>query len=116
MQCLGDNAYRVEFPGHYGVSATFNVKDLSPFDGENQLNSRTSIFQQGGMTPLASRTATKDLKTVLGLMSSKWVVLGCYIPDIKLVITSCQKVINNFQSCWVIKYSIMDLLLKWIYW
>ncbi|GJW89313.1 multiprotein-bridging factor 1a [Tanacetum coccineum] len=48
MQCMGDNAYKVELPGHYGVSATFNVKDLSPFHGENELNSRTSFFQQGG--------------------------------------------------------------------
>ncbi|GJR94340.1 RNA-directed DNA polymerase [Tanacetum coccineum] len=44
----GDNAYKVELLGHYGVSATFNVKDLSPFHGENALNSRTSFFQQGG--------------------------------------------------------------------
>ncbi|GJT07210.1 RNA-directed DNA polymerase [Tanacetum coccineum] len=48
VQCMGDNAYKVELPGHYGVSATFNVKDLSPFHGENELNSRTSFFQQGG--------------------------------------------------------------------
>nr|GEU60051.1 hypothetical protein [Tanacetum cinerariifolium] len=48
VHCMGDNAYKVELPGHYGVSATFNVKDLSPFHGENELNSRTSFFHQGG--------------------------------------------------------------------
>ncbi|XP_078171373.1 uncharacterized protein LOC144565481 [Carex rostrata] len=31
--CLGDNAYKVELPGDYGVSATFNVKDLQPYYG-----------------------------------------------------------------------------------
>ncbi|GJW81969.1 RNA-directed DNA polymerase [Tanacetum coccineum] len=29
VQCMGNNAYKVELPGHYGVSATFSVKDLS---------------------------------------------------------------------------------------
>nr|GEU78864.1 hypothetical protein [Tanacetum cinerariifolium] len=72
VECVGDYAYKVELLGHYGVSATFNVKDLSPFHGENELNSRTSFFNKGGMTPLASRIATKDLKTVVGLVTKFW--------------------------------------------
>nr|GEW41144.1 hypothetical protein [Tanacetum cinerariifolium] len=77
IQCMGNNPYKVELPGHYGVSTTFDVKDLSPFHGENELNSRTSFFNKEGITPLASRTATKDLKTVVVLIRSNWVVLGC---------------------------------------
>ena len=47
VKCMGDNAYKVELPGEYGVTATFNVKDLHPYYGENELNSRTSSFQPG---------------------------------------------------------------------
>lgn len=31
VQKINDNAYKVELPGTYGVSATFNVADLSPY-------------------------------------------------------------------------------------
>jgi Integrase zinc binding domain/Integrase core domain len=47
LQRIGDNAYKVELPGDYGVSATFNVNDLSPYHGENEPNSWTSSFQLG---------------------------------------------------------------------
>jgi len=33
---VGPNAYMVDFPGEYGVSATFNVADLSPYFEENE--------------------------------------------------------------------------------
>jgi hypothetical protein len=44
LQRIGDNAYKVELPGDYGVSSTFNVKDLSPYHGENEPNSWASSF------------------------------------------------------------------------
>jgi hypothetical protein len=48
VQKINDNAYKVELPGTYGVSATFNVADLSPyFDDEEELDSRTGLFQPG---------------------------------------------------------------------
>ncbi|GKA26786.1 RNA-directed DNA polymerase [Tanacetum coccineum] len=31
LKKINDNAYKVELPGHYGVSDTFNVVDLSPY-------------------------------------------------------------------------------------
>ena len=35
LEKVGPNAYKVDLPGDYGVSATFNVSDLSPyFDDE----------------------------------------------------------------------------------
>jgi hypothetical protein len=32
IEKINDNAYKVNFPGKYRVSATFNVSDLSLFD------------------------------------------------------------------------------------
>ena len=46
---INDNAYKIELLGEYGVSTTFNVADLSPFDvGDDGLNSRSNSFQEGG--------------------------------------------------------------------
>ena len=44
---MNDNAYKVDLPGNYGVSATFNVADLSHFIGDGDLDSRSSHFQPG---------------------------------------------------------------------
>ncbi|GKV07030.1 hypothetical protein SLEP1_g18841 [Rubroshorea leprosula] len=41
-----DNAYKLEFPGEYNVSATFNVSDLSSFDVRDEL--RTNLFEEKG--------------------------------------------------------------------
>ena len=36
LEKVGPNAYKVDLPGEYGVSATFNVADLSPYFEENE--------------------------------------------------------------------------------
>ncbi|GJR86227.1 RNA-directed DNA polymerase [Tanacetum coccineum] len=33
---FNENAYKIELPRHYNVSATFNVSDLSPYSGESE--------------------------------------------------------------------------------
>ncbi|GKV43145.1 hypothetical protein SLEP1_g50478 [Rubroshorea leprosula] len=43
---INDNAYKLELPGEYNVSATFNVSDLSPFDVSDDL--RTNPFEERG--------------------------------------------------------------------
>ena len=45
LKKINDNAYKIELPGEYGVSATFNVANLSPFFGSTE--SRTTPFQEG---------------------------------------------------------------------
>ena len=45
---INDNAYKVDLPGDYGVSATFNVADLSPyFEDDYLVNLRANSPQQG---------------------------------------------------------------------
>ncbi|GJS71070.1 RNA-directed DNA polymerase [Tanacetum coccineum] len=49
MDQINDNAYKIELPGHYNVSATFNVADLSPYkgDSDDEPDSGSSLFQEG---------------------------------------------------------------------
>jgi len=37
LERINDNAYKVDFPGDYGVSATFNVAELSQYLDDNYL-------------------------------------------------------------------------------
>ena len=46
LERINDNAYKLDLPGEYNVSATFNVTDLSPFDVGDAL--RTNPFQEEG--------------------------------------------------------------------
>ena len=45
---VNDNAYKIELPGDYGVHATFNVGDLSPYLDDDGLAELRSIPFKGG--------------------------------------------------------------------
>ncbi|GKB52751.1 hypothetical protein Tco_0903504, partial [Tanacetum coccineum] len=49
LKKINDNAYKIELPGHYNVSITFNVANLSPYkeDSDNESDSGSSLFQEG---------------------------------------------------------------------
>ena len=48
LEKINDNAYKVELPGDYNVSGTFNVCDLLPYYDDDLLPSlRSSPFQEG---------------------------------------------------------------------
>ena len=47
LERINDNAYKLDQPGEYNVSANFNVSDLSYFDAG--ADSRTNPFQEEGM-------------------------------------------------------------------
>ncbi|KAJ0627391.1 putative nucleotidyltransferase, Ribonuclease H [Helianthus annuus] len=53
LKRINDNAYQIDLPGHYNVSATFNVADLIPYEAESDDSddSRTSPFQVGEDDP-----------------------------------------------------------------
>jgi len=48
LERISDNAYKVDLPGDYGVSATFNVADLSPYlEGDYLEDLRENSLSQG---------------------------------------------------------------------
>jgi hypothetical protein len=46
---INDNAYKIDFPEHYGVSTFFNIADLTQFFGLEELESRTILFTRRSM-------------------------------------------------------------------
>jgi hypothetical protein len=87
LKKINDNAYKVDLPGEYKVSATFNVSELSPFDvGEdswsNPFEERGNDGNQGGPSlkdPLQvpdgpiTRSRAKMIKEAMqGLVQSTW--------------------------------------------
>ncbi|XP_040966211.1 uncharacterized protein [Gossypium hirsutum] len=44
LERINDNVYKIDLPGEYAVSASFNVADLSPFDVGD--DSRTNRFEE----------------------------------------------------------------------
>ena len=74
LERINDNAYKVDLPGDYGVSATFNVADLSPYLADDYLEDlRANSLQQrendGGpsLSMISSSIKSKGkLKDVIG--------------------------------------------------
>ena len=58
LECINDNAYKIDLPGEYNVNATFNVYDLSPFDVGSY--SRTNIFEEGGNDENIEKTQSEE--------------------------------------------------------
>ena len=48
LERINDNAYKLDLPGEYNISATFNVADLSPFSAGDDFDLRTNPFQEEG--------------------------------------------------------------------
>jgi len=62
LEKINDNAYKVDLPSEYNVSATFNVSDLSPYDVGD--DSRSNPFEERGNDGYHGRPNLKDLLQV----------------------------------------------------
>ena len=58
LKRINDNAYKLDFPGEYNVSATFNITDLSLFDVGDDL--KTNHFQDEGNDACMARKWSAD--------------------------------------------------------
>ena len=54
LERINDNAYKIDLPGEYNVSAIFNVSDLSLFDVGS--DSRLNLFEERGNDTTAQVT------------------------------------------------------------
>ena len=59
LERINDNAYKIDLPYEYNISATFNVSNLSPFDADD--DSRLNPFKEGGDD--ATRQVEKDVSS-----------------------------------------------------
>ena len=63
LQRIGENVYKTELPGEYGVSATFNVNDLAPYEEIKETTDlRASPHQPGELD--MGMSSTNDLTLV----------------------------------------------------
>ena len=62
MEKINDNAYKIDLPGEYNVSATFNVSDLSLFDVGSDL--RSNLFEERGNDAVAQVTDPLEMPRV----------------------------------------------------
>ena len=66
LERINDNAYKIEFPGEYNVSTTFNMSNLTLFDVDGEADFRTNPFEEGENDEDMTRTKGKEPLEGLG--------------------------------------------------
>nr|GEV54112.1 hypothetical protein [Tanacetum cinerariifolium] len=76
LKKINDNAYKIELPGHYNVSATFNVADLLLYkgDSDDEPDLGSSLFQEGENDANAVNKNSRSLKLVLRVEKKIFVI------------------------------------------
>ena len=67
LERINDNAYKLDFPGIYNVSATFKVIDLSPFEVGDDF--KTNPFRERGGIMEAREWSANSLEITVGPMT-----------------------------------------------
>ncbi|KAL4310303.1 hypothetical protein GQ457_01G019890 [Hibiscus cannabinus] len=58
LEKVNDNTYKLDLPGEYNISATFNISDLTPYDNSRDL--RINPFQDGDDVSTSTPTTKVD--------------------------------------------------------
>jgi len=66
LKRINDNAYKIEFPGEYNMSTTFNVSDLTLFDADGEADLRINPFEEGESDEDMAKTKGKEPLERLG--------------------------------------------------
>ena len=61
LKKIGDNAYKIDLPKSYAISNTFNVGDLTKYEGDNELG--TILLEEGGDDPSMDHVENTRVKT-----------------------------------------------------
>nr|GEV34415.1 RNA-directed DNA polymerase [Tanacetum cinerariifolium] len=89
LKKINDNAYKIELPDHYNVSATFNVADLSSYkgDSDDEPDSGSILFQKG-----------KDDANAVNEQVNVTNTLSAYFSDMSTV--QCRLTHYRALFCW----------------
>ncbi|KAM0017445.1 putative nucleotidyltransferase, Ribonuclease H [Helianthus debilis subsp. tardiflorus] len=79
LKRINDNAYKINLPGHYKVSATFNIADLSPYEGEDLTDSRASRFLEGEDDTDPPKHLTTTRAQTICMKVAKWAGLCGFV-------------------------------------
>ena len=74
LERINDKAYKLDLPGEYNISATFNVSDLSPFE-ERGNDENHKAFKDPLHVPVGpiTKARSKKIKEALnGLIQEIW--------------------------------------------
>ena len=66
LERINDNAYKIELPGEYNVSTTFNVSNLTIFYVDGEADLRTNSFEEGESDEDMARIKGKEPLEGLG--------------------------------------------------
>ena len=70
LQCIEEDAYKIKLLGEYGVCATFNVSDISPYkENKETIDFRASPHQLGELDMAMSKNGHLILAQALAQLS-----------------------------------------------